>query len=139
MPWTKAAGHGFSAAKPWLAFAEAADDTNVETEAADPNSMLSFYRALLAFRRGHPVWGTGDLKMVTLDNPSVLAFVRRDAEEAYLVTVNLSEDPQEGTAQATDVTAPGQVVWGDGQASIAGGKLNVKLAGTGSAVFKLAP
>ena len=139
MPWTKAAGHGFSAAKPWLAFAEAADDTNVETEAADPNSMLSFYRALLAFRRGHPVWGTGDLKMVPLDNPSVLAFVRRDAEEAYLVTVNLSEDPQEGTAQATDVTAPGQVVWGDGQASIAGGKLNVKLAGTGSAVFKLAP
>lgn len=139
MPWTKAPGHGFSAAKPWLAFADAADETNVETEDADPDSMLSFYRALLAFRRGHPVWGTGDLKMIPLDNPSVLAFVRRDAEDAYLVTVNLSEDPQKGTAPATGVTPPGPVVWGAGQASVAGGNVHVKLAGTGSAVFKLAP
>lgn len=139
MPWTKADGHGFSMAKPWLAFAEAADETNVETEDADPESMLSFYRELLAFRRGHPVWGTGDLKMVNLDNPSILAFVRRNTEEAYLVTVNLSEDDQEGSAPATDVTAPGAVVWGDGSASLDGGNVHVKLAGTGSAVFKLAP
>ncbi len=137
MPWTKADGHGFSAAKPWLEFAEAAEDTNVEAEDADADSMLSFYRALLAFRRGHAVWGTGELNMVDLDNPSILAFVRRNAEEAYLVTVNLSEDDQEGSGAATDVTAPGAVVWGDGSASLTGGNVHVKLAGMGSAVFKL--
>jgi glycosidase len=138
MPWTKAEGHGFSTGKPWLEVAEAAAETNVETEDADPDSMLSFYRSLLAFRRGHPVWGTGDMTMVSLDNPAILAFVRRDAEEAYLVTENLSEDEQEGGAPAADVTAPGAVVWGDGHATIDAGTLHVKLAGTASAVFKLA-
>jgi maltose alpha-D-glucosyltransferase/alpha-amylase len=137
MPWTKADGHGFSTGKPWLELAEGAELTNVEAEDADPESMLTFYRALLAFRRGHPVWGTGEMKMVTLDNQGILAFVRRDGEEAYLITANMTEDEQEGSAPAGDLTAPGAVVWGDGSASLVGGTLHVKLAGTSSAVFAL--
>ena len=140
MPWTKAAGHGFSSAKPWLDFAEAADVTNVETEDADPDSMLTFYRALLAFRRGHPVWGTGEMRLIDLDNPSIFAFVRKNAEEAYLVIENLSEDPQEGAAPETTLTNIGPVVWGDGgEATLASGTIKVKLAGASSAVFRLAP
>ena len=139
MPWTKASGHGFSPAKPWLDFAEAADETNVETEDAAPDSMLSFYRALLAFRRGHAVWGTGELRIVPLDNPALLAFVRQNAEEAYLVVENFSEDGQEGAAPQAATSKPGNVVWGDGQATMNGSTLRVKLAGAGSAVFPLAP
>lgn len=139
MPWVKAAGHGFSPAKPWLDFAEAADQTNVETEDADPDSMLSFYRSLLAFRRGHPVWGTGDMRLVPLDNPALLAFVRQDAEEAYLVVESLSGDAQVGTAPQAGLPKPGEVVWGQGQATVDGSTLTVKLAGAASAVFRLAP
>ena len=101
--------------------------------------MLSFYRALLAFRRGHPVWGTGDMRLIPLDNSSVLAFVRQNAEESYLVVESFSEDPQEATAPQDGLPKPGAVVWGDGQASVDGSTLHVKLAGAASAVFKLAP
>ena len=139
MPWTKASGHGFSPAKPWLDFAEAADQTNVEVEDADPDSMLSFYRALLTFRRGHPVWGTGEMRLVPLDNSTLLAFVRQNAEESYLVVESFSEDPQEGSAPQAGLPTPGKVVWGDGAASVDGSTLHVKLAGAASAVFQLTP
>ncbi len=136
MPWTKPDGHGFSNAKPWLAFAELAEETNVESEDADPASMLNFYRALLAFRRGHAVWGTGEMTILDVDNPSMFAFVRKNADEAYLVVENLSEDPQSGVA-ATSITQVGKVVWGAGEATMGNASVTLKLAGTESAVFSL--
>lgn len=138
MPWTSAAGHGFSTAKPWLAFGDAAEQTNVEAEDADPDSMLSFYRSLLAFRRGNAAWGTSEMHLVALDNPALLAFVRRDGEHAYLVVESFSEDAQEGLGSASEVTAPGAVVWGAGQAVIEGSHVRVSVPATGSAVFELA-
>jgi glycosidase len=136
MPWTKAEGHGFSTAKPWIPFAEAAAETNVEVEDADPASMLNFYRALLAFRRGHAVWGTGEMTILDVDNPSLFAFVRKNADEAYLVVENLSEDPQTGIAPAAFAQV-GKVVWGTGEATLGNASVTLKLAGTESAVFAL--
>lgn len=138
MPWTKATGHGFSTATPWLPFAEAADETNVESEDAAPDSMLNFYRALLAFRRGHAVWGTGEMQILDVDDPSLFAFVRKNGDEAFLVLENLSEDPHSGVA-ATSLQKIGALAWGAGEASLTGGSLRVKLAGTESAVFAVTP
>ena len=139
MPWVPGAGHGFSTATPWLPFSADADQTNVQTEDADPSSMLTFYRQLLTFRRGHAVWGTGDMTLVPLDNTALLALVRQNAQEAYLVVESLSEDPQQASGQLTaPLPAVGPVVWGNGQASIDGTTLHVQLPGEGSAVFKLA-
>jgi len=138
MPWTADdPGHGFTtAAAPWIPFSGGADTTNVASEDADPGSMLTFYRQLLTFRRGHAVWGTGDMNVLTLDNPSVLAFTRSDSDEAYLVVESFSEDPQDATAQAS-VGAIGDVVWGAGAATDDGTTLHVSLPGEGSAVFAL--
>jgi alpha-glucosidase len=136
MPWTKAAGHGFSNAKPWIEFADAADETNVETEDADPASTLNFYRALLAFRRGHAVWGTGEMTILDVDNASIFAFIRKNADESFLVVENLSEDPQSGSAVAP-IGSVGAVVWGAGTATMGNATLQMSLAGTESAVFKL--
>lgn len=138
MAWTRAPGHGFTTSpKPWLDFGEAADETNVEIEDADPSSMLTFYRQLLAFRRGHAVWGTGDLVMLDVDNPALLAFVRKNAEEAYLVVVSLSEDPQEGSVAATEVMRAGELVWGNAALTVAGASARLTVPGAGSAVFKV--
>jgi glycosidase len=111
---------------------------NVQTEDADSQSMLTFYRELLTFRRGHAVWGTGDMTLIALDNPSMLAFVRKNSDEGFLVVESMSADPQEGSAQASIGTI-GTVVWGSGDASISGGSLHVKLPSGGSAVFALEP
>ena len=137
MTWTRdAAGHGFTTGTPWIPFGEAPSDTSVEAEDADPESMLSFYRSLLAFRRGHPVWATGTSRLLELDDPGLLAFVRENDEESYLVAVNLASEPREGSA-ADPLPAVGRVVLGEGTMAVANGNVTVKLGANGHAVFQI--
>ena len=82
-----------------------ADLMRVEAEEADPGSMLSFYRSLLAFRRGHRVWGTGTSRLLPTDDRAIVAFVRENEEASYLVAVNLASEPRRGTAQSTVLAA----------------------------------
>lgn len=139
MTWTRdAAGHGFTTGTPWLPFGEAPAETSVEAEDADPDSMLSFYRSLLAFRRGHAVWATGASRVVPLDDRAVVSFVRENDQESYLVAVNLASEPREGVA-SSPVPAGGRVVLGEGSLSVDGGNLKVKLPANGYAVFQLRP
>jgi maltose alpha-D-glucosyltransferase/alpha-amylase len=138
-PWDTSPNHGFTtSATPWIPFADGADQTNVKSEDADGSSMLTFHRQLLAFRRGHAVWGTGDMIVLDSDNTSVLAFVRKNAEEAYLVTESFSADPQDATMPAA-ISKIGDVVWGSGNASTNAGNLHVTLPASGSAVFAITP
>ncbi|HSO31310.1 MAG TPA: alpha-amylase family glycosyl hydrolase, partial [Labilithrix sp.] len=136
MTWTAAAGHGFSNAAPWIAFGDAAETTAVDVEDADPASMLTYYRQLLAFRRGHAVWGTGDVRLVALDTAAVVSFVREDTTESYLVAVNLTDEDQEGTA-ADPLSASGTVVFGDGTLDASGGSVHVKIPARSGAVFRI--
>jgi alpha-glucosidase len=136
MTWTRAPGHGFTSGKPWIAFGEAPAETSVEAEDADPDSMLAFYRALLAFRRGHAVWGTGTLKILDLGNERILGYLREAPDEAYAVVVNFSEEDQEGAS--ADLPAAGALAWGEGTLGAgAGGGGRVKVFARGSAIFKL--
>ncbi len=130
MPWTRDPnGHGFTTGTPWIAFGEAAAETSVEAEDADPSSMLTYYRQLLALRRGHAVWGTGDIRHVPLDVRQLLAFVREDATEAYLVVVNMTDEAQTGSGDLPK----GELVFGDAEL----GEGTVKVPATGRAIFKV--
>lgn len=135
MPWTRADGHGFSAAKPWLAFGPEADTTSVEAEKADKGSMFVHYKQMLALRRGRSVFGTGAMKLVDVGNPSVFAFVRSDATEAWLVVENLTETPQSVSAEVEGTLA--ERALGTGTAKREGGKVALELPATGSFVGKL--
>jgi alpha-glucosidase len=139
MPWTAAgAGHGFTTGAPWLAFGAAAEETAVDVEDKDPASMLTYYRQLLAFRRGHAVWGTGDVRLVALDVSSVVAFVREDAEESFLVVVNLSDEAQDTAApEPLPAGSPGKLVFGEGTLDTSSGTVHVLLPATAAAVFQL--
>ena len=130
MPWTRDPnGHGFTTGRPWIAFGEAAAETSVEAEDGDPASMLTFYRQLLALRRGHAVWGTGDVRHVPLDVRQLLAFVREDASEAYLVVVNMTDEEQTGAGELPG----GTLVFGDAEL----GAGTVTVPASGRAIFKV--
>jgi len=135
MTWTRAAGNGFTTGTPWIAFGEAPADTSVEAEDPDPQSMLTYYRQLLAFRRGHAVWGTGDVRNVLLDVRQITAFVREDATEGYLVAVNMSDEPQEGLTNG-ELKPDAPLVFGDGEVVVEGTSVRVKLPPRGAAIFK---
>ena len=132
------AGHGFTTGAPWIAFGSAPDETAVDVEDRDPASTLTYYRQLLAFRRGHAVWGAGDTRLVSLDVGTVVAFVREDAEESYLVAVNLTDEDQEGVAH--DVVLSGDrrsLVFGAGALEATNGAVRMKLPARAGAVFQV--
>ncbi|MBK6464511.1 MAG: trehalose synthase [Myxococcales bacterium] len=136
MPWTRGGqNHGFSTGKPWLALAPEADVTNVEAERAEPGSMYVHYKQLLALRRGRRVFGAGDMKLVDVGNPSVFAFVRSDASEAWLVAENLTEAAQSGVAEVEGTLT--ERALGAGIARREGAKITLELPATGSVVARL--
>jgi maltose alpha-D-glucosyltransferase/alpha-amylase len=53
---------------------------NVEAQMRNPSSFLQWVRRMLQVRRQHPVFGTGKFETISVDNPSVLAYLRSDPE-----------------------------------------------------------
>jgi alpha-glucosidase len=93
MLWEPGPGHGFSAGEPWLPFAPAADYLSVAWQAADPHSMLSLTRALLAARRASAALTVGGWE--PLDAPEgVFAYRRKAGDDERVVLLNLGGEPR---------------------------------------------
>ena len=90
MQWTPGKNAGFTKGKPWLPIPPSYKTHNVETELADPDSVLSFYRQLLAIRHTEPALLNGEYLAVNSDDPNVYTYVRRYKDEAVLVVLNMS-------------------------------------------------
>ncbi|MGC4030387.1 MAG: maltose alpha-D-glucosyltransferase [Tepidisphaeraceae bacterium] len=101
MQWSADRNAGFSRARPHQLFQPViidpeynAESVNVETQNANPSSLLWWMRRLIALRKTHAVFGTGEIKFLSPANPKVLAFIRDDGEERVLVVANLSRFSQ---------------------------------------------
>lgn len=92
MPWTAGPGAGFSDGRPWLRFADDTEQRNVAAQVADPDSVLSCYRRLLAARADLASVQDGSLSLLRLDDPDVLAFTRRGSGPDVLVLVAFGPD-----------------------------------------------
>jgi len=107
LPWsTGGASYGFSRtrppdspAAPWLPFPSGWGAYSVETQADDPGSFLSLYRAALRLRRSHPALGLGTPGPGTpgsgalrwLDSPpGTLVFAR---DPGFVFAANLAVAP----------------------------------------------
>jgi alpha-glucosidase len=87
MPWSGAAGAGFSGGRPWLRFSDDADVRNVERQAQDPDSVLACYRRLLAARRAVRPLQDGRIRLLETDDRDVLAYRRSGPGEEALILV----------------------------------------------------
>ncbi|MEJ7649956.1 MAG: alpha-amylase family protein [Nakamurella sp.] len=99
MQWTSGRNGGFSAAapralvQPVVGDGYAPEHVNVADQRHDPESLLSFIRALIAVRRRRPEFGWGAFSVIDHDQPSVFAH-RCDADGSAMVAVhNLGADP----------------------------------------------
>jgi alpha-glucosidase len=90
MQWNDSPNAGFSKATPWLPVPASYKTHNVESEKKDPNSVLQFYRQLLALRRHEPALLDGDYIPLNEDNPNVLSYLRSYNHSAILVVLNMS-------------------------------------------------
>ncbi|MBM3927433.1 MAG: DUF3459 domain-containing protein [Sphingomonadales bacterium] len=90
MPWDGSAHAGFSRVEPWLPLNPDWPTRNVATQAADPGSMLSLYRRLLAIRRATPALAVGGMTMI--DAPAGVIAYHRDHETGHrTVLLNLTD------------------------------------------------
>lgn len=137
MPWSKGPGQGFTTGSPWLAFGPEADASSVEAQQSDPASQLSFYKGLLALRRGREVWGTGAARLLKTDNKHVFAFARESKDHAFLVAVNLTEDPQQAVVAGEALPSAGKLAWGDGAVAAEAGGARISLPAEGSVVWRV--
>lgn len=90
MQWTTAPNAGFSEAKPWLPVPPSYKTHNVASERKDPNSILNFYRKLLALRHSETALLDGDYIPLNQSDPSVISYLRRARDETVLVAINMS-------------------------------------------------
>jgi len=95
MQWSDGGNAGFSKAQPWLPVPASATTHNVESESKDPDSVLSFYRHLLALRHTEPALLEGDYLAINEGEPNVFAYLRRYKGEAIMVALNMSANEQQ--------------------------------------------
>lgn len=93
MTWSPAQDGGFGAAAPWLPLDPDWRRRNVETESADPDSVLSFYKRLLALRRAEPSLRSGSLSFLAL-GPGLLGFLREGEGRRLAVLLNTGRKPR---------------------------------------------
>ena len=88
MPWAGGPGAGFSQSRPWLRLAPDVAERNVAHQAADPDSVLAWYRELLRTRREHRSLQDGTIRVLSTPDPDLLAYVRHGSGPAILVLVH---------------------------------------------------
>ncbi len=89
MQWTAAGGAGFTAGRPWLPMGDTCRGVNVEAQRADPGSLLSWYRELIALRRKSAALLRGSVFFLE-SGRDVLAYLREEGDERLLVALNFS-------------------------------------------------
>ncbi len=87
MAWSGDETAGFTTGTPWLPIPADAATRNVEGQRVSEGSVLAHYRRLLALRRGSAALRGGELSLVDVGDPDVLAYLRRAGDEEALVVV----------------------------------------------------
>jgi alpha-glucosidase len=94
MQWNDSANGGFSATIPWLPVPASYKTHNVATELNHLDSILNFYKQLLALRHQEAALLEGEYVPLNESDSNVLSYLRRYKNEAVLVVLNMSASQQ---------------------------------------------
>ena len=76
MQWSAAPNAGFTTGTPWIGVNPNYETVNAEAQENDPDSVLCFYRRLIALRRELEIITEGDYTLLLADHPQVFAYQR---------------------------------------------------------------
>jgi oligo-1,6-glucosidase len=93
MQWDASPHAGFTSGTPWLAVNPNHAEINAEAARADPDSVFHHYRRLIDLRHAEAIVTDGDFELLLPHDERVYAFIRRLADEEWLVLGNFSGDP----------------------------------------------
>lgn len=90
MQWDRSLFAGFSQVTPWLGCASDYTEWNVETEENKPDSVLNYFRQVVAIRKNNRVLTDGDFILIDEQHPQVFAYLRKNDESRLLILHNFS-------------------------------------------------
>ena len=88
MQWESGENGGFSNSMPWLPLHKDYKIRNVENQNEKPNSLLNFYRHMLAIRRETPALVSGDITLLEGIPNGILAYRRQTPISEAVVLLN---------------------------------------------------
>jgi len=94
MQWNDTANAGFTTGKPWLPVPDSYHTHNVASELKDPDSILNFYRHVLALRHTNLQLREGRYVALNESDNNVLSYLRSYQGKAVLVVLNMSDSAQ---------------------------------------------
>lgn len=98
LQWSNKENAGFTTGKPWLKVNPNYTKINVESQEAQPDSVLNYYRKLTALRKSpeyKEVFTYGTFAPVYEETESVMAYYRISGEKRMLVAANFGKVPVE--------------------------------------------
>jgi trehalose-6-phosphate hydrolase len=88
MQWSSDINGGFSKGTPWIESIKNYEKINVENQINDENSILNYYRKLIALRKEYKVIALGKTIPLLEDNKNIYMFKRESEDEELLVITN---------------------------------------------------
>lgn len=112
MQWSDTQEAGFTTGKPWINVNPRYAEINVEAEENNPDSILTFYRKLIQFRKDHPTLTYGSFELLLADHPHLMVYDRKDDRQHYRIVLNFGYDQQShdlamGSFQLSVANLPG--------------------------------
>jgi len=89
MQWNDEENAGFTKGKPWLGINNNYKQINYASQKNDPDSILNFYKSLIALRKKNKCLVYGEFLPVYADN-RIMIYQRKLEQESYTVALNFS-------------------------------------------------
>jgi maltose alpha-D-glucosyltransferase/alpha-amylase len=110
MQWNSDTSTGFSEAAPDVFYAPVIDaapydpeHVNVQDQQADPNSLFSMIKKMVAIRKQYKAFGWGSFRWMDAGTTAVAAYLREYGDERILIINNLSDQIQSIVIQISHV------------------------------------
>jgi glycosidase len=130
MSWTSdGANAGFTVGRPYRALSANVATANVAAQVSDAQSLLSFYKAMLALRNVHPSIARGTYEQALAEG-NVLSFRRRHGDELAVVSINYASNAATLVLSALPASATLSTAFPAGHAAVtsdAQGQLTLSL------------
>jgi oligo-1,6-glucosidase len=93
MQWNNSPNSGFSSVKPWIKVNSNYKDINVEKQLHDNDSIINFYKSLIAIRKAHPAFIYGSFCELNNEHKEVYSYLRELEGESFLILINFFGKP----------------------------------------------
>nr|WP_304213747.1 alpha-glucosidase [Fredinandcohnia onubensis] len=92
MQWSSAENAGFTAGEPWMGVNPNFMEINVEKQQADGDSVLHFYKKMIALKKANKVFTYGVYDLLLAEDPQLYVYTRTLGDEKVVVVTNLSRE-----------------------------------------------